>query len=213
MLWSNKHWLLKWFIVLEKSHWNCNGEKIKIHFIENWKRLNMMRDCECLHTITSLIRLLNVVCVISKSKLIGGAYNIHILYTCTNTAFFFLQHSWLYYTLHRERDKKKLFKHVCVELRSEPIDCWYLYRHISVLLMYYYSDTKMLVTGFSFILSFFFCVCELNKMLVSYIFIVENLVWLCWFFFIKWQIPKCLNFYIIIQMCSPSQLCVCGFFF
>lgn len=131
MLWSNKHWLLKWFIVLEKSHWNCNGEKIKIHFIENWKRLNMMRDCECLHTIISLIRLLNVVCVISKSKLIGGAYNIHILYTCTNTAFFFLQHSWFYYTLHRERDKKKMFKHVCVELRSEPIDCWYLYRHIS----------------------------------------------------------------------------------
>lgn len=49
----------------------------------------MMRDCECLLTITSLIRLLNVVCVTSKSKLIGGAYNIHILYTCTNTAFFF----------------------------------------------------------------------------------------------------------------------------
>lgn len=108
MLWSNKHWLLKWFIVLEKSHWNCNGEKIKIHFIENWKRLNMMRDCECLYMITSLRRLLNVVCVILKSKLIGGAYNIHILYTCTNTAFFFLQHSWLYYTLHRERDIKKI---------------------------------------------------------------------------------------------------------
>lgn len=89
MHWSNKRWLLKWYIVLERSRWNCNGEKIKIHFIENWKRLNMMRDCECLHTITSLIRLLNVVCVISKSKLIGGAYNIHILYTCTNTAFFF----------------------------------------------------------------------------------------------------------------------------
>lgn len=81
--------VLKWFIVLEKSHWNCNGEKIKIHFIENWKQLNMMRDCECLYMITSLRRLLNVVCVISKSKLIGGAYNIHILYTCTNTAFFF----------------------------------------------------------------------------------------------------------------------------
>lgn len=158
--------------------------------------------------ITSLIRLLNVVCVISKSKLIGGAYNIHILYTCTNTAFFF-------YNIHDsiipciERDKN-LFKHVCVELRSEPIDCWYLYRHISFLFMYYYSDTKMLVTGFSFSL---LCVCELNKMLVSYIFIVENLVWLCWVFFIKWQIPKCLNFYIIIQMCSPSLLCVCGFFF
>lgn len=212
MLWSNKHWLLKWFIVLEKLHWNCNGEKIKIHFIENWKRLNMMRDCECLYMITSLRRLLNVVCVISKSKLIGGAYNIHILIHVQTQHFFFLQHSWLYYTLHRERDKKKLFKHVCVELRSEPIDCWYLYRHISFLFMYDFSDTKMLVTGFSFSLSSFFCVCELNKMLVSYIFIVENLVWLCWVFFIKWQIPKCLNFYIIIQMCSPSLLCVCGFF-
>lgn len=157
MLWSNKHWLLKWFIVLEKSHWNCNGEKIKIHFIENWKRLNMMRDCECLYMITSLRRLLNVVCVISKSKLIGGAYNIHILIHVQTQHFFFLQHSWFYYTLHRERDKKKLFKHVCVELRSEPIDCWYLYRHISFLLMYDFSDTKMLVTGFSFSLSSSVC--------------------------------------------------------
>lgn len=154
MLWSNKHWLVKWFIVLEKSHWNCNGEKIKIHFIENWKRLNMMRDCECLYMITSLRRLLNVVCVISKSKLIGGAYNIHILYTCTNTAFFFYNiHDSIIPCIEREI-KKKLFKHVCVELRSEPIDCWYLYRHISFLLMYDFSDTKMLVTGFSFSLSF-----------------------------------------------------------
>lgn len=145
--------------------------------------------------------------------LITYIYYIHV----QTQHFFFLQHSWLYYTLHRERDKKKLFKHVCVELRSEPIDCWYLYRHISFLFMYDFSDTKMLVTGFSFFLSFFlsffFCVCELNKMLVSYIFIVENLVWLCWVFFIKWQIPKCLNFYIIIQMCSPSLLCVCVVFF
>lgn len=89
MLWRDKHWLLKWFIVLEKSHWNCNGEKIKIHFIENWKRLNMMRDCECLYMITSLRRLLNVVCVISKSKLIGGAYNIHILIHVQTQHFFF----------------------------------------------------------------------------------------------------------------------------
>lgn len=156
MHWSNKRWLLKWYIVLERSRWNCNGEKIKINFIENGKRLNMMRDCECLLTITSLIRLLNVVCVTSKSKLIGGAYNIHILYTCTNTAFFF-------YNIHDsiipciEREIKKLFKHVCVELRSEPIDCWYLYRHISVLFMYEFSDTKMLVTGFSFSLSSSVC--------------------------------------------------------
>lgn len=36
--------------------------------------------------ITSQLRLLNVVCVTSKPKLIGGAYKY--IYTCTNTAFF-----------------------------------------------------------------------------------------------------------------------------
>lgn len=76
------------------------------------------------------------------------------------------------------------------------------------LFMYVYSDTKMLVTGFSFFLFFFISVCELNKMLVRYIFYCWELVWLCWVFFIKWQIPKCLDFYIIIQMCSPRLLCV-----
>lgn len=125
---------------------------------------------------------------------------------------FFLQHSWLYYTLHRERDKKKLFKHVCVELRSEPIDCWYLYRHISVLLMYDFSDTKMLVTGFSFSLSFFFCVCELNKMLVSYIFIVENLVWLCWVFLHKMANTK-MSWFLYDHTNVLTQSIVCVWFF
>lgn len=49
----------------------------------------MMRDCECLYMITSLRRLLNVVCVISKPKLIGGAYNIHILIHVQTQHFFF----------------------------------------------------------------------------------------------------------------------------
>lgn len=157
MLWSNKHWLLKWFIVLEKSRWNCNGEKIKIHFIENWKRLNMMRDCECLYMITSLRRLLNVVCVISKSKLIGGAYNIHILIHVQTQHFFFLQHSWLYYTLHRERDKKKIVQ-TCLRWIKKWTD-WFSVDIYTVifLLMYDFSDTKMLVTGFSFSLSSSVC--------------------------------------------------------
>lgn len=161
MLWSNKHWLLKWFIVLEKSHWNCNGEKIKIHFIENWKRLNMMRDCECLHTITSLIRLLNVVCVISKSKLIGGAYNIHILYTCTNTAFFS-------YNIHDsiipciEREIKKIVQ-TCLRWIKKWTD-WLLIFIPSYFFLCMISVTpRCLLLVF---LSLFFCVCELNKMLV-----------------------------------------------
>lgn len=184
MLWSNKHWLLKWFIVLEKSHWNCNGEKIKIHFIENWKRLNMMRDCECLYMITSLRRLLNVVCVISKSKLIGGAYNIHILYTCTNTAFFFLQHSWLYYTLHRERDKKKIVQ-TCLRWIKKWTDWLLIFIPSCLFSFYVLLQWHQDACYWFFFLSFLFCVCELNKMLVSYIFIVENLVWLCWVFLHK----------------------------
>lgn len=126
--------------------------------------------------------------------------------------FFYNIHDSIIPCIERERYKKKLFKHVCVELRSEPIDCWYLYRHLSFLFYVWFQWHQDACYWF-FFLSFFFCVCELNKMLVSYIFIVENLVWLCWVFFIKWQIPKCLNFYIIIQMCSPSLLCVCVVFF
>lgn len=57
----------------------------------------MMRDCECLYMITSLRRLLNVVCVISKSKLIGGAYNIHILIHVQTQHFFFTTFMTLLY--------------------------------------------------------------------------------------------------------------------
>lgn len=77
-------------IVLERLCWNCNGEKIKINFIENGKWFNMMRDCECLFMIILLICFLNVVCVILKFKFIGGVYNIYILYICINIVFFFI---------------------------------------------------------------------------------------------------------------------------
>lgn len=65
----------------------------------------MMRDCECLHTITSLIRLLNVVCVISKSKLIGGAYNIHILIHVQTQIFFYNIHDSIIPCIEREIKK------------------------------------------------------------------------------------------------------------
>lgn len=140
--------------------------------------------------------------------LITYIYYIHVQ---TQHFFFYNIHDSIIPCI--EREIKKIVQ-TCLRWIKKCTDWLLIFiRHISFLLMYDFSDTKMLVTGFSFFLSFFFCVCELNKMLVSYIFIVENLVWICWFFFIKWQIPKCLNFYIIIQMCSPSLLCVCGFFF
>lgn len=155
------------------------------------------------YIITSLLRLLNVVCVTSKPKLIGGAYIYIYMY----------KHSIFFYNIHdsiiRYIERKKNPVQTCLRWIKKCTD-WLLIFMPSYffLFMYDFSDTKMLVTGFSFCF-FFFCVCELNKMLVIDIFfIVENLVWLCWVFFIKWQIPKCLDFYIIIQMCSPSLLCV-----
>lgn len=114
--------------------------------------------------ITSQLRLLNVVCVTSKPKLIGGAYKYIYIHVQTQH---FLNN--IHDSIIRYIERKKTVQ-TCLRWSKKCAD-WLLIFISSYffLFMYVYSDTKMLVTGFSFFL-FFISVCELNKMLVRYIF-------------------------------------------